>query len=215
MEEDIKTIENIIDTLKFHIEYENYEENILDECKRDIKALENLLKRHKKLEEENKKFKKDILTFKDDSGDYYEITIEEIMSLHDKCCELEEEVESQDKTIDKLVEEQQEREKYVHSLEEENAKLRIDNTEKLCEECSELAKEVGITEEDTSKILKDYRDKVENSIPISVIQNTLEDINKKEKEELKGLKGQDRYFVKQMYQYMKKPLQELLEERNK
>ena len=49
MEEDIKTIENIIDTLKFHIEYENYEENILDECKRDIKALENLLKENNQL----------------------------------------------------------------------------------------------------------------------------------------------------------------------
>lgn len=38
--------------------------------------------------------------------------------------ELEEEVESQDKTIDNLVEEQEEREKYTHSLEEENALLK-------------------------------------------------------------------------------------------
>lgn len=48
-----------------------------------------------------------------------------------------------------------------------------------------------------------------------LIKNKIEELNKKEKEELKGLKGQDRYFVKQMYQYMKKPLEEILSEINK
>ena len=77
MEEDIKTIENIIDTLKFHIEYENYEENILDECKRDIKALENLLKRYKELEEEleSEKF-------------YHNADKEFIQKYHDEASEL-------------------------------------------------------------------------------------------------------------------------------
>ena len=55
----------------------------------------------------------------------------------------------------------------------------------------------------------------ENYIPISAIQNKIKEIDKKEKEELKGLKGQDRYFVKQMYQYMRKPLDEILEKGNK
>ena len=41
----------------------------------------------------------------------------------------------------------------------------------------------------------------------------IEELNKKEKEELKGLKGQDRYFVKQMYQHKKSVLQELMEEK--
>lgn len=42
------------------------------------------------------------------------------------------------------------------------------------------------------------------------IEKKLKELYKKEKEELKGLKGQDRYFVKQMYQSMRKPLEELL-----
>lgn len=40
----------------------------------------------------------------------------------------------------------------------------------------------------------------------------LEELNKKEKEELKGMKGQDRYFVKQTYQNKKMILQELIKE---
>lgn len=62
-------------------------------------------------------------------------------------------------------------------LEEENKQLRIDNTDKLCEECSELVKQAGITEEDTNRILKEYRDRVENSIPTSVIQKKIEEVN--------------------------------------
>ena len=54
--------------------------------------------------------------------------------------------------------------------------------------------------------------KCKNYIPKSKIKEELKKIDQKEKQELKGMKGQDRYFVKQMYQYMKKPLQELLEE---
>ena len=51
------------------------------------------------------------------------------------------------------------------------------------------------------------------SIPVSLVEEKIEELNKKEKQELKGLKGQDRYFVKQMYQYKRKILQELLEKR--
>ena len=52
---------------------------------------------------------------------------------------------------------------------------------------------------------------LENSIPRQVVEEKLKEIDKNEKEELKGLKGQDRYFVKQMYQNQRKPYQELLE----
>lgn len=69
-----------------------------------------------------------------------------IRNLLKRYKELEEEVESQDKTIDKLVEEQEEREKYTHSLEEENKRLNENNIN--------MQKELFI-----------------NSIPISVIQN--------------------------------------------
>lgn len=52
-----------------------------------------------------------------------------------------------------------------------------------------------------------------NSIPIQKVKDKIEKLNKKEKEELKGLKGQDRYFVKQIYQNKRIILQELIEER--
>ena len=68
-------------------------------------------------------------------------------------------------------------------LEEENKQLRIDNTDKLCEECSELVKQAGITKEDTNRILKEYRDRVENSIPTSVIQKYKEKFLKDSKNE--------------------------------
>ena len=69
--------------------------------------------------------------------------------------ELEEEVESQDKTIDKLVEEQEEREKYVHSLEE--LKNNYINPSKA-----------RISYYDTKKGTEVV---IEGFIPISVIQN--------------------------------------------
>ena len=59
-----------------------------------------------------------------------------------------------------------------------------------------------------NNIINNY---IENSIPKEVIEKTIKQIGKKEKEELKGLKGQDRYFVKQMYQSQEKLLQELME----
>ena len=51
-----------------------------------------------------------------------------------------------------------------------------------------------------------------NSIPVSLVKEKIEELNKKEKEELKGMKGQDRYFVKQTYQNKKMVLQELIKE---
>lgn len=54
---------------------------------------------------------------------------------------------------------------------------------------------------------------IDNFIPVSLVEENIAELNKKEKQELKGLKGQDRYFVKQMYQYKRSVLQELLEKR--
>ena len=45
------------------------------------------------------------------------------------------------------------------------------------------------------------------------VKDKIEELNKKEKKELKGMKGQDRYFVKQTYQNKRMILQELIEER--
>lgn len=46
----------------------------------------------------------------------------------------------------------------------------------------------------------------------SKVQEKIEELKRQEKEELKGMKGQDRYFVKQMYQYKIQVLEELLKE---
>lgn len=49
-------------------------------------------------------------------------------------------------------------------------------------------------------------------IPKSKIKEKIEELDKEEKRELKGTKGQDRYFIKQIYQYKRKVLEELLQE---
>lgn len=64
-----------------------------------------------------------------------------------------------------------------------------------------------------NEYVKLYQDLLlkENVIPIQKIKDKIEELNKKEKEELKGMKGQGRYFVKQTYQNKRMILQELLE----
>ena len=49
-------------------------------------------------------------------------------------------------------------------------------------------------------------------IPKSKVKEKIEELDKEEKRELKGTKGQDRYYIKQKYMYKRKVLQELLEE---
>ena len=60
----------------------------------------------------------------------------------------------------------------------------------------------------TPVLTQDYVSKQE-------IKDKIKKLNKKEKEELKRMKGQDRYFVKQIYQNKRIILKELIEEREK
>lgn len=53
----------------------------------------------------------------------------------------------------------------------------------------------------------------ENSIIIDLIENKMKELEKEEKKELKGMKGQDRYYTKQMYMYRKMILKELLQDK--
>lgn len=48
-------------------------------------------------------------------------------------------------------------------------------------------------------------------IPKSKVKEKIEELDKEEKRELKGTKGQDRYYIKQKYMYKRKVLEELLE----
>lgn len=87
----------------------------------------------------------------------------------------------------------------------------------------ELLKETQMKNETLEELLqgnlyemyKYYRDLANsyqgNCISKEKIKDKIEELNKKEKEELKGMKGQDRYFVKQTYQNKRMILQELLE----
>lgn len=46
----------------------------------------------------------------------------------------------------------------------------------------------------------------------SKVKEKKEELDKEEKRELKGTKGQDRYYIKQKYMYKRKVLEELLRE---
>ena len=49
-----------------------------------------------------------------------------------------------------------------------------------------------------------------NSISKDKVKEKIEELDKEEKRELKGTKGQDRYYIKQKYMYKRKVLEELL-----
>lgn len=94
----------------------------------------------------------------------------------------------------------------------------IEKAIKEYDECEdEFKTKLSLKQFDINVVYNDYLEKLneykENSIPIQKIKDKIEKLNKKEKEELKGLKGQDRYFVKQIYQNKRIILQELIEER--
>lgn len=89
----------------------------------------------------------------------------------------------------------------IKELEEENSQYKT---------IKEIVDDIRntMTEEELKQAIKDVEI---DFISLGLIKKKIEELNKEEKEQLKGLKGQDRYFVKQMYQYQRKSLQELLE----
>ena len=56
---------------------------------------------------------------------------------------------------------------------------------------------------------------IANSIPVQKVKDKIEELSRKEKIELKGVKGPDRYYIKQQYMYQATILQELLERKEK
>lgn len=103
--------------------------------------------------------------------------------------------------------------KAYKELEEEN-KIIKGNYYTLCADIQMVTSELGLPED---TIIADEMVSMikENYIEKSLVEEKIEELNKQEKQELKGLKGQDRYFVKQMLQYKRSVLQELLERINK
>lgn len=99
----------------------------------------------------------------------------------------------------------------------DNLKPYIEAIENMLNRNKELEEEnekyiVQLTDEQYRKLVDIIRNDV-NKEWKSLVKEKIEELNKQEKQELKGLKGQDRYFVKQMYQYKRSVLQELLEKR--
>lgn len=101
-----------------------------------------------------------------------------------------------------------------HILSDYKRVLKIN--EVLLKENEELKNKLSLKQFDINVVYNDYLEKLneykENSIPIQKIKDKIEELNKKEKKELKGMKGQDRYFVKQTYQNKRMILQELIKE---
>ena len=85
----------------------------------------------------------------------------------------------------------------------ENGELRerIKQLEDTNKKLYEIGKEIG----------KQHKYTSENYNPKSKVEEKIEELDKEEKRELKGTKGQDRYYIKQKYMYKKEVLQELLE----
>lgn len=78
-------------------------------------------------------------------------------------------------------------------------------------ENGELREQVKELEEDlTSVYLKGIYD--ERDKRIDLVKEKIEELGKEEKRELKGTKGQDRYYIKQKYMYKRKVLEDLLRE---
>lgn len=59
---------------------------------------------------------------------------------------------------------------------------------------------------------EDWNKVVEESIPKQKIRDKIEELEKEQRQLLKGTKGQDRYNIKQEYMYRINVLKELLEE---
>jgi len=76
------------------------------------------------------------------------------------------------------------------------------------------SKEIEELKDKNKSIVYNYEmvvDKLENSTPNDKIKAKIEELDKEEKKQLKGTKGQDRYAIKQEYMYKRSVLQSLLE----
>ena len=91
----------------------------------------------------------------------------------------------------------------------ESAKTVLNLIEKLQKEKEELEEINNELEAEKNEAIRRYNFE---TITIQKVKDKIEKLNKKEKEELKGMKGQDRYFVKQTYQNKRMILQELIKE---
>ena len=95
-----------------------------------------------------------------------------------------------------------------------DVRILLNLLEKLQKENEELKRFMAHKNGYTKLLEEDLFENCSNYvIPIQTIKDKIKELNKKEKQELKGTKGQDRYDIKQQYMYQRNILQELLEGR--
>lgn len=218
MEEDIKILEEYIEWVKKEgIEVCGMEKELL--------ALENLITRYKELEERNRDLEEDNYAYHQlmrmqNEREYRSKFLKDFQKEYGKNVmpdydEIYERYDKQKKQLENSIPKSKLKEFFSSRLEKyqeaddgryiqdylTRGELELVDRYK---ECKEIAK-IILEEEIKAEIPQEC-------IPKSLVKEKIEEYNKREKEELKGMKGQDRYFVKQMYNYMRKPLEELLRE---
>lgn len=81
----------------------------------------------------------------------------------------------------------------------------------LLKENKELKSKLIIAKGGSDYWCQKYCEVSNNSVPVTKVEEKIEKLDKEEKQQLKGSKGQDRYAIKQEFMYKRNILQELLE----
>lgn len=102
--------------------------------------------------------------------------------------------------------------KFYNIKQSDNLEDNIETVLDLYKKQKEKNKELEEKDIASSKVIVEQCDYIQNkSISIEKIIKSIKILNKLEKQELKGTKGQDRYYIKQKYMYKRNSLQDLLE----
>lgn len=102
--------------------------------------------------------------------------------------------------------------KFYNIKQSDNLEENIETVLDLYKKQKEKNKELEEKDIASSKVIVEQCDYIQNkSISIEKIIKSIKILNKLEKQELKGTKGQDRYYIKQKYMYTRNSLQDLLE----
>lgn len=87
----------------------------------------------------------------------------------------------------------------------------IQAIENLLKENKELKSKLIIAKGGSDYWCQKYCEVSNNSVLVTKVEEKIEKLDKEEKQQLKGTKGQDRYAIKQEFMYKRNILQELLE----
>ena len=196
MEEDLKVLEELKNKKYIVDKVEGWEQYLL--TTRQQIAIENLIARNKELEENQCCMT--VCMRKDKEKLFFEnktiALIEELTKVNP--ANLSEEGLKLFNKINEIIDRNKELEKLS-----ENIKMFRDNNLS-----SEIDYVIALKSNFMEYLKTDYISK-------SKAEELLKRLDKEEKEKLKGVKGQDRYFIKQMYQAKRSVIEELLQKGDK